>query len=147
MPQGRTLCKLNGLSPSTLRTTPHLLHTRTFLVLPPSQSQQRATESDVSPERETQRRRERAQATFQRVTKETDDGIAQAYVALAEDSDSEPNVTSLKVEGEKESARVARTRLRLEERAVNRYLDDDEWERRERAEGRGVHIQRLPVTV
>jgi len=75
---GRTLCKLNGLSPSTLRTTPHLLHTRTFLVLPPSHPQRHARASDVSPEEETQRRRERAQATFHRVTKETDDGIARA---------------------------------------------------------------------
>ena len=72
-----------------------------------------------------------------------DDGVAQAYVALAQDSDSEPDLASLKAEGEKkESRRVART---IEERALDRYLDDDEWERRERAEGRGVHIQRLPV--
>lgn len=72
-----------------------------------------------------------------------DDGVAQAYVALAQDSDSEPDLASLKAEEEKkESRRVART---IEERALDRYLDDDEWERRERAEGRGVHIQRLPV--
>jgi len=45
-------------------------------------------------------------------------------------------------EGEKkESRRVGQT---IEERALDRYLDDDEWERQERAEGRGVHIQRLP---
>lgn len=92
----------------------------------------------------------RAQVAFQRVTKETDWGITQAYVALAEDSDSEPDVTSLKqLEGEKKlqqgTGREARTRMALEERAVDRYLDDDEWERQERAEGRGVHIQRLPV--
>jgi len=35
--------------------------------------------------------------------------------------------------------------MSLEERALDRYLEDDEWERHERAEGRGVHIQRLPV--
>jgi hypothetical protein len=79
---------------------------------------------------------------LQHVTKEMDDGVARAYVALAEDGDSEPDVASLKAEKEKESRRVART---LEERALDRYLDDDEWERRERAEGRGVHIQRLPI--
>jgi hypothetical protein len=88
----------------------------------------------------------RAQVSLQRVTKETDENIAQAYVALAEDSDSEPDVTSLKAEGEKkESRRVVRTRTTLEERALDRYLDDDEWERGERGEGRGVHIQRFPV--
>ncbi len=86
-----------------------------------------------------------AQVSLQQVTKEADDGIAQAYVALAEDSDSEPDVASLKAEGEKESRRVAPTRITLEERALDRYLDDDEWERRERAEGRGVYIQRFPT--
>lgn len=34
---GRALCRLNNLPPSTLSTTPHLLHTRTFIVLPPSE--------------------------------------------------------------------------------------------------------------
>ena len=140
--QGRTLCKLNDLPPSTLRTTPHLLHTRTFLVLPQSHSQQRHATSDVAPEEEARRTRERAQVAFQQVTKEMDDGIAQAYVALAEDGDSESDFASLKAEGEKkESRRVGRT---IEERALDRYLDDDEWERQERAEGRGVHIERLP---
>jgi hypothetical protein len=105
--------------------------------------------SDVAPEEEAQHMRARAQVAFQQVTKEMDDGIAQAYVALAEDSDSEPDVASLKAEGEKKesssSRRVARTRIALAERALDRYLDDDEWERRERAEGRGVHIQRLSI--
>ena len=97
--------------------------------------------NDISPEGT----RAHAQSSLQQVTKETDDGVAQAYVALAEDSDSEPDVASLKIEGEKESRIVAPTRITLEERALDRYLDDDEWERRERAEGRGVHIQRFPI--
>ncbi len=87
----------------------------------------------------------RAQFSLQQVTKETDKNIAQAYIALAEDSDSEPDVASFKAEGEKELRRVVQTTTTLEERALDRYLDDDEWERRERAEGRGVHIQRFPV--
>jgi len=149
--EGRTLCKLNDLQPSTLRTTPHLLHTRTFLVLPqPHSQQQHATTNDISPEEEAQRSertRVHAQVSLQHVMKETDDGIAQAYVALAEDSDSEePDFAFIKAEGEKESRRVdPPTRITLEERALDRYLDDDEWERRERAEGRGVHIQRFPI--
>jgi len=125
-----------------------LLHTRTFLVLPQSHSQQQqhaTTTKDISAGVEAQRTRVHAQVSLQQVTKEADDGIAQAYVALAEDSDSEPDVASLKAEGEKESRRVAPTRITLEERALDRYLDDDEWERRERAEGRGVYIQRFPT--
>jgi hypothetical protein len=108
-------------------------------VLPQPHVQQHADDTnDVSPEEEARRERARAQVAFQRVTKETDDGIAQAYVALAaEDSESGSDVLPLKVEGEKAMSRrvVGRT---IEERAVDRYLDDDEWERRERAEGRGV---------
>jgi len=30
------ICKLNKLSPSAIRMTPHLLHTRVFLILPPT---------------------------------------------------------------------------------------------------------------
>jgi hypothetical protein len=82
---------------------------------------------------------------FQHVTKETDDGVAQAYVALAaEDSELASDVIPLKAEGEKVVSRRVAGRT-IEERAVNRYLDDDEWERREKAEGRGVHIQRLRI--
>lgn len=122
--QGRVLCKLNDLPPSTLNTTPYLLHTRTFLILPESHSQH-AT-SAPSTEDDAHETRVRAQIAVQRVTKETDWGVVQAYVALAEDSDSEPDI---KIEGEKsQSGKVPR---RLEERAVDLYLDDDEWERRD----------------
>ena len=143
--QARTLCKLNDLPPSTLRTTPHLLHTRTFLVLPQSHSQHAMIAGKASPEEEVQRTREGAKVTFQRVTKEMDEGIVQAYVALAEDDDSDLDVTSLKVEGEKKRSQqdTGRTQLTLEERAMNRYFDDEEWELGERAQGRGVHIERL----
>jgi hypothetical protein len=113
-------------------------------VLPQSHVQQHADDTnDVSPEEEAQRERARAQVAFQRVTRETDDGIAQAYVALAaEDSESGSDDLSLKAEGEKVMPRrgVGRT---IEERAVDLYLDDDEWERRERAGGRAVRIERL----
>jgi len=94
------------------------LHTRTFLVLPQSHSQQQHATSDVAPEEEAQRTRARAQVAFQQVTKETDDGIAQAYVALAEGSDSEPDVASLKAGGEKKESR--RMRISLQERALDR---------------------------
>jgi hypothetical protein len=127
---GRILCKLNDLPPSTLNTTPYLPHTRTFLILPESHSQH--TTSAPSAEDDARETRVRAQIALQRVTKETDWGVAQAYVALAEDSDLEPDITSLKFEGEKPgsgSEKVRRRGTTLEERAVDLYLDDDEWER------------------
>lgn len=134
--QGRALCKLNDIPPSTLNTTPYLLHARTFLILPDSHSQH-AT-SVPSAEEDARQTRVRAQIALQRLTKETDGGIAQAYVALAEDSDLDPDVIPLKIEGEK-----SRRGTTLEERAVDLYLDDDDWERRERAEGRGVNNIRV----
>ncbi|KAH9068429.1 hypothetical protein EDB83DRAFT_2506075 [Lactarius deliciosus] len=134
---GRALCKLNNLPPSTLNTTPYLLHTRTFLVLPESHLQHATSAPSV--EEDARQTRVRAQIALQRVTRETDWGIAQAYVALAEDSDSKPDVMSLKLEGEKSQRGNGRApRRTLEERAVDLYLDDDEWECREIAEGRGV---------
>ncbi|KAF8624520.1 hypothetical protein AX15_005832 [Amanita polypyramis BW_CC] len=33
---GYEICRLNKLPPSTLTTTPHLLHTRTYILLPPA---------------------------------------------------------------------------------------------------------------
>jgi hypothetical protein len=126
--QGRILCKLNDLPPSTLNTTPYLLHTRAFLVLPESHSQH-AT-SVPSAQEDARETRVRAGIALQRVTKETDWGVVQAYVALAEDSDLEPDITSLKFEGEKPRSGSEKVpRRTLEERAVDWYLDDDEWER------------------
>jgi len=124
---GRILCKLNDLPPSTLNTTPYLLHTRPFLILPETHSQHATSAPSV--EENAHETRVRAQIALQRMTKETDWGIVQAYVALAEDSDSEPDMT-FKFEGEKLQSGSGRRRTTLEERAVDLYLDDDEWERR-----------------
>jgi len=76
---GRILCKLNDLPPSTLNTTPYLLHTRTFLILPESHSQH-ATNAP-SAEEDAREKRVGAQIALQRVTKETDWGIVQAREA------------------------------------------------------------------
>lgn len=76
---GRILCKLNDLPPSTLNTTPYLLHTRAFLVLPESHSQH-AT-SVPSAQEDARETRVRAGIALQRVTKETDWGVVQAREA------------------------------------------------------------------
>ncbi|KAI0925953.1 hypothetical protein AcV5_008543 [Taiwanofungus camphoratus] len=81
---GRLLCRLNGLPPTTLRTTPHLLHTRTFLTLPPSAriadpgvAKNGALEREDT-EYHIQRARERAEKRLQVLTKETDWRVAKA---------------------------------------------------------------------
>ena len=80
--QSRILCRMNNLPPSTLRTTPHLLHTRAFLLLPPSA---RPPPPPTLEQREldAQHALERAETRFQALTKETDRAVARVYVALA----------------------------------------------------------------
>lgn len=88
------------------------------------------------------------------MTKEGDRDVARAYVALAEtrleDDDVDSGVAYEKELAEKEKEKIkerARTGVGecLEEVAVDRYMDDDEWEARERIAGRGVSIPRFPL--
>ncbi|THH33052.1 hypothetical protein EUX98_g1102 [Antrodiella citrinella] len=144
------ICRLNNLPLSTLRSTPHLLHTRAFLTLPPSPGFSSSSSSPrENEEREARRRTEAAQSRFRSVTKEEDWDVARAYVALAEDPHTSPEGYEAK-----EKERVTSTGKHnsdsgpsstLEDRAVDRYMDDDEWEARERSGGRGVSIPRFPL--
>lgn len=80
------------------------------------------------------------------MTKEGDRDVVRAYVALAEahpdDIDDAVAYEKELVEKEKAKARGTGT---VEDAAVDRYMDDDEWEARERNEGRGVSIPRFPL--
>jgi len=135
---GRELCRLNKLPPSTLSTTPHILHTRASITLPPSDQGEpklgqdpQSTETDE--EREARRARERAEKRLQTLTKEVDWRIAKAYVALCDDPDEMMEYgTKLK----EMSNNVGQASL--EGMAVDRYLEDEEWEIREIREGRGI---------
>ncbi|KAI0360123.1 hypothetical protein OH77DRAFT_1472199 [Trametes cingulata] len=148
----RILCRLNNLPISTLRTTPHLLHTRAFLILPLSARPPpplSPVEQALDEERKARIARERAETRFQTMTKETDRGVAKAYVALAGLPDGEESDFK---EYEKEKG-LRRRRARashddedqeLEGRAMDRYFDDEEWEARERAEGRKAALPSFP---
>ncbi|SJL08207.1 uncharacterized protein ARMOST_11570 [Armillaria ostoyae] len=121
---GHELCRLNSLPPSTLSITPHILHTREFLLLPPSShSKLRASDSEPTGRRET----ERAEKCLQVLTKEVDWRVAKAYVALADEIDLDSKLKQPSVEA----------------RAISRYLDDEEWEG---GEGDPVAIQRFPYS-
>ena len=126
---------------STLRTTPHLLHTRTVLTLPPSArapTQSTPPGNATDAERAARIARERAAKRLQTVTKETDWRIAKAYVALAEDAGDDDALRK------EHAVKKAPQSSSVDGRAVDQYLDDDEWEAQERREGRGVHISRFP---
>ncbi len=94
---------------------------------------------------------ERAETRFQSMTKETDRDVAQAYVAFAGLPDEEAMSGDSK-DYEKEKALRKRKPYAdaglggssLEERAVDQFFDDEEWEARERAEGRNVTILSFP---
>lgn len=91
---------------------------------------------------------EQAQKRFQFVTKEVDWRVAKAYVMLADGDDKGTDDGGSK-EGKdwKEFSKKDQPGLgggnrdELEGRAVDRYLDDDEWETRT---GGKVDIQRFP---
>lgn len=144
--QGRELCRLNNLPPSALSTTPHILHTRAFITLPPSArlpgDAQIASSTALAKDREREQRlaRERAEKRLQTLTKEVDWRVAKAYVALADAHDTD--VDSV-IEGKKEGNGKKRSKA-LEGRAVDQYMDDEEWEEREHREGRQAIIAPFP---
>lgn len=114
---------MNSLPFSTLSTNPQLLHTRSFVILPQT-NQPLPSPSAGLEEREKKRKSERAAKQFQFVTKELDWSIAKAYVTLAEDSEDAGEHT---MKG-KEAGRPV-VHLDRAESAVERYLDDEEWEK------------------
>ncbi|KAG9076771.1 hypothetical protein FRC06_009325 [Ceratobasidium sp. 370] len=133
----RQLCRLNKLPTSTLTTTPHLLHTRTTLQLPPGSRAPSPPPLDLQ-ERLEARTRERAGRAFQAITKETDWGIAQTYVALL-DVDDESGMKEGKRRMVDSKSKEGRHAL-----AVDSYLDDNAWEEEQRRAGLPPRIEGFP---
>ncbi|KAH7103366.1 hypothetical protein BKA62DRAFT_696700 [Auriculariales sp. MPI-PUGE-AT-0066] len=128
--QGWALAKLNNIPLSTLSTTPHLLHARRSIQLPPGAKNLHNLPPPPDPAIEARHRLERAQKRFQLVTKEADWRIARAYVSLAEDQQDNGQIYISKEGSEHKRPANAQP----EHLAVDHYLDDDEWER---AQGNG----------
>ncbi|KAF9496757.1 hypothetical protein BDN71DRAFT_1445684 [Pleurotus eryngii] len=119
------LCRLNKLPPSTINTTPHLLHTRTSLVIPVAT--RTTTAKPPNEVKEAERwQRECAAKRLQLLTKELDWHTAKAYVALADD----PELVAQQASKAKEIGE--NINASLEGLAVAQYLDDDEWEQTDR---------------
>lgn len=124
-----------------MRMTPHLLHTRSFLILPPTSKPHPSLKLDSAEEkaREDKLVRERAEKKVQMLTKEVDWRVAKAYVALADDEQEQEEFYAKQKElGEGGSGAAG-----LESLAIGRYLDDEEWETGERSAGRGIQFKRL----
>ncbi|GAA5976427.1 hypothetical protein JCM10908_005496 [Rhodotorula pacifica] len=136
---GRALCRQNNLPPSTLSTTPQLLHTRPFILLPPGARPSASTEPLLSPALERKRLIVRR---FQTQTKCTDWAMANAYVDQVFDA-REKEAALIKenrrARGDAEDIEV-REGGELEE-AVEAFLADERWEREQRnkkGKGRGL---------
>ncbi|PVF97266.1 hypothetical protein CPB86DRAFT_786067 [Serendipita vermifera] len=134
----RDICKLNNLPPSTLSTTPHLLHTRSFIILPPTDRQPPPPPPDTE-EREERRKQERAAKQFQFVTKEVDWGVAKTYVALVDDPDSSAAYGMKCKEMGRPDSGSNRPGM-----AIDQYLDDLEWEREQLKAGVSPKISPFP---
>ncbi|KAG2133665.1 uncharacterized protein EDB93DRAFT_1093191 [Suillus bovinus] len=133
---GRELCRLNNLPPSTLSTTPHLLHTRTFVVLTPSAKSLSITR-DADADAGARRVREKAEKRLQMLTKEVDWRVAKAYVALADDPEEEV------IYGFKYKETGGNGANTLEARAADQYLEDQEWEEEQRRAGKRISLKSL----
>lgn len=73
------------------------------------------------------------------MTKEIDWRVAKAYVSLADDPEEVERVSLKRKENGQSVGKAG-----LEVLAIDRYLDDEEWEANERASGRQVRIEGLP---
>ncbi|KAF8907318.1 hypothetical protein CPB84DRAFT_1768912 [Gymnopilus junonius] len=140
------ICRLNNLPPSVLRTMPHLLHTRAFLLLPPTAKPHPSLAFDEAEEqgREEKLVRERARKKLQTLTKEVDWRIAKAYVALADDAQEQDAYTYKRKENGITEVTPTDGRV-LEALAIEQYLEDEEWEAKERRAGRNVGVPRFPI--
>ena len=128
--QPHELLTLNDLPPSVMSTTPHLLRTRKTLII----SRRRVNTAHVQPsdpqpvdeETERKRQREREVKRFQLVTKTVDPGVGRAYLSLEDEVDALDGQYS----GETKEGGKKPYPLEPEERAVGRYWEDEDWERK-----------------
>ncbi|KXN91702.1 hypothetical protein AN958_12554 [Leucoagaricus sp. SymC.cos] len=147
----RDLCRVNRLPFSTLSTTPHLLHTRVFLTLPPSSKPiplQYALSEEDQATRNAQRAKERAEKRLQMVTKEVDWRVAKSYVALADNPECEEDMASMCKERPDMKVPISNHAAGpslVESRAVDMYLEDEEWEQNELNAGRSPNVPRFPL--
>ena len=115
-PQPHDLLTLNNLPHTTLTTHPHLLRTRRQLIV----SRRVVPRSALPPAHEPDtdaRSSERTLKRFQLLTKTPDPAIGKAYLAISDEAAGGETLSGKK--------RV----LSAEEAAVERWFDDEDWER------------------
>lgn len=121
-----------------MSTTPYLLHTRTSILLPPTDEKPPPPPPEAK-EQEERGRKARAAKQFQFVTKEVDWGVAQAYIAIADNVEADDDYGMKR----KEAGR-SRAEIGTAGGAVERYMDDDEWEKQQIKAGVAPRILPFP---
>ncbi|KAK4705413.1 large subunit ribosomal protein L24e, partial [Phenoliferia sp. Uapishka_3] len=131
---GQLLCRLNKLPLSTLSTTPHLLHTLPFLLLPPTSSS--ASSSPLHPP--FLERRRLILRRFQVHTRCSDWAMANFYVsAIFRERDAEYEMVKANrvARGESVEGLGPREGDELEE-AIAAYEKDQKWEDGQKGKGK-----------
>ena len=102
--------------------------------------------------RAVRRTRERAEKRLQIITKEADWRVAKVYVALADEEDLDEFRAQYDLKQKENVGAQTGTQRgagshysNLEMAALDRYLEDDEWEAGERREGRSATIPKFPL--
>ncbi|KAM0753026.1 hypothetical protein T439DRAFT_354487 [Meredithblackwellia eburnea MCA 4105] len=141
---GEVLCRINKLPTSTLTTTPHLLHTLPFLLLPPT-AQSISTEPIHSAVEE---RRRLVLRRFQVRTRCSDWAMANAYVSQVfrkRDEELEMVRANRVARGESVEGLQAREGGELEE-AEEAWDRDVKWEAEQGGKGKGPMGSKLRST-
>ncbi|GAA5909829.1 hypothetical protein JCM5296_001830 [Sporobolomyces johnsonii] len=145
---GHLLCSMNKLPLSTLSTTPHLVHTLPFLLLPPSASPSTSTAPLLPAPLE---RRRLVVRRFQMQTRCADWAVAAAYVdqvfkrrEVEAEFVRQNRAARAGERGEGEGERegegvVVREGGELDE-AVEAWRRDERWEREQQAQGKGKGV-------
>lgn len=137
------LLELNKLPPTALSSNPRILQTRKTIIIsrrrmPRSQLSELEAmpQHNLDPAEAKRRQEERAVKRFQLVTKTVDPGVGKAYLSIQGDSKSQPHPLELgsgEVLDEKTGrGKKASNDLTQEDRAVEQWFEDDEWEQERR---------------
>lgn len=131
---------MNRLPLSTLSTTPHLVHTLPFVVLPPGARPSTSTRPLVAPEVE---RRRLIVRRFQVATRCSDYGVATAYVDQVFERRTRDAAfvrANRDARGDADASEIADSEEGGElEEACAAYLADERWEneQKDKAKGKG----------
>ncbi|KAJ4479989.1 hypothetical protein J3R30DRAFT_3701134 [Lentinula aciculospora] len=121
---GRGLCRLNKLPPSTLSTTPHLLHTRTVLTLPASARLKDQNGRSLLPSHsdDAEERLRAVRRTREPLAEGEDvEGFRMRFDLKQKERDTDSNVRN--------AFGIQASNLEL--MAIDKYFEDNEWEERQ----------------